>query len=668
MHHTLRSAAFLGWLLCPAFALAQAGLLLPTMNGYYVTTGPLDAGTIDNGSNRPIRIDIGPITGTWAAEGNAGAPMRVQCFADTATQAGAGGIVGCMDVFYTYGYEGSGGSRTALNIGSLLTGNGTTDNGFHMALQARATADAPMGNSHYPDKAWGQVDGTSIYAIASGKSGYLANVSGLGEINWEVNYGGAAITTNGAQFARLGTDWGIVDTPGTNQPQGRMGIWIDSQSPRVDTTSAASVTASAGKNLPGFRAQVYMGGGGQETTFDPTNGAFLFSFPQIYANGNSCTAGVANCTVTTGPAMTKPQISWDWFEMGNIHFNNEMIRSPGFVVKGTGETQVGNLSIKPVDQGAVIDVGGSFVTAATYVSGNLANQFQVGELLYGSYMDGTVPGAILKVTAINGSTATGVMGTPTALQVLDKGYSSASAATNNASATMGTAAVFNGHGSNTVTLTWADHLDGGSGHASINLAPTAGRVTVGTGVNQITMDNGAIISGTNSNIASGSAAGFVSGPPGLQVTDGSGGYGSLGSSGSNMLFKGSTGQVVAYFDMKAAAPQFVFVNPVAIGVIRDLAIVKVTPTSGSTVTVAQTTHTTIMTPAGTLAALTIQFPTCNAASGGQEWRFNTSQAITALTISAVSAGIGPGLPSTLASGQGFAVICNPGDAGLYRLY
>jgi hypothetical protein len=398
--------------------------------------------------------------------------MRVQCYSDTALAPAGGTIIGCADFFYTYGYAGAGGTRTALNVGSLLTGNGTTDNGFHLAIQARATADAPMGNSHYPDNAQGQVDGTSIYAIATGKSGYLANVSGLGEINWEVLYGGASIISNGAQFARLGTDWGHVDTPGTNQPQGRMGIWIDSQGPALDTTSTASMTASSGHNLPGFRSQIFMGGGGQETTFDPGNGAFLFSFPQIYANSNGCTVGVNNCPATIGPAMTKPQASWDWFEMGNIHINNEVMRSPGFVVKGTGETDIGNLSITPTTAGGAIDVGGSFVTAAIYVNGNLANQFQVGELLYGSYTDGTVPGAILKVTAINGSTTTGVMGTPTTLVVLDPGYSKASAAVNNASATLGTAAKFNGHGTNTIALTWTDAQDGGAGKAGLSLAST----------------------------------------------------------------------------------------------------------------------------------------------------------------------------------------------------
>jgi hypothetical protein len=661
----VRRAVTLAALLWPIIAHAQAPMI-PTMNGIHLTTKPLDAGTMSN-LTTPLQFNMGPITGTWLGEAGASAPMRVQCYSDTAKSPPGGGIIGCMDLFYTYGYEGAGGTRAGLNVGSLLTGSGTVDNGFHMAIQARATADAPMGGSVYPTKAVGQVDGTSIYAIATGKSGYLANVSGLGEINWEVMHGGASILSNGAQFARLGTDWGHVDTPGANQFQGRYGIWVTSQSPGLDTSSTASMTASSGKNLPGFRSQLVMGGMGQETTFDPDNGAFLFSFPQVYANGNGCTVGVNNCPATIGPAMIKPQTSWDWFQMGNIHINNEVMRSPGFVVKGTGETQVGNLSIKPVDQGGTIDVGGSFISAATYVNGNLANQFQVGELLYGSYTEGTVPGAILKVTAVNGATTPGVTGTPTALQVLDKGYSSAAAAVNNASATMGTAAKFNGHGTNTVTLTWVDHADGGSGKPSISLAPTAGRVTIGSGTSLITMDAGAIISGPNSNIVSGANAGFVSGPSGFQLTDGSGGYGVLGGSGSNMVFKSSSGQNVAYFDMRAAAPQFTFLNPVNIGVIRDFAIVKVTPTSGSTVTVAQNTHTTIMTPAGTLAALTIRFPTCDASTGGQEWRFSTSAAITALTISAVAAGIGPGLPSSLAAGQGFAVICNPGDSGLYRL-
>jgi hypothetical protein len=665
VHHALKAGALLGGLLWANSVHAQ-GTLLPTMNGIHVTTKPIDAGTINNSGTQPVQINIAPITGTWPGEATSSAPMRVQCYNDTALAPSGGGIIGCADIFYTYGYAGAGGTRVGLNVGSLLTGSGTADDGFHMALQARATADATMGGSHYPDRASGTVDGMSMYAIATGNSGYMTNVSGLGEINWEVMYGGASILSNGGQFTRLATDWGTVISQSGNDFQGRYGLWIDSQGPGLDTTSAASMTASSGKNLPGFRSQIAMGGGGQETTFDPNNGAFLFSFPQIYANSNGCTSGVSNCPATIGPAMIKPQISWDWFEMGNIHINNETMRAPGFVVKGTGETDVGNLSITPTIAGATIAVAGSYVTAASYSGGDLSNQFQVGELLYGSYTNGTVPGAILKVTAVNGSTTTGVMGTPTALQVLDAGYSKATAATNNASTSLGTAAKFMGHGTNTVTLTWTDAVDGGAGHAGLSLVPTSGRVTIGSGANLISLDNGGMAA--SNNIASGASAGFVAGPPGYQLTDGSGGYGSIYESGGLMVFNASTGQQAARFDMKSSTPGFTLLNTTSIGARVDPTTTLVAPTTGTTVVLPQNRYTTLLGPAGTLASLTVELPDCNATYQGQEVRFSTTAAITSLSITYSSGGFPGGYPSSAAAGQGFGFICNPSNNGWYRLY
>ena len=126
--------------------------------------------------------------------------------------------------------------------------------------------------------------------------------------------------------------------------------------------------------------------------------------------------------------------------------------------------------------------------------------------------------------------------------------------------------------------------------------------------------------------------------------------------------------------MNAAAPGWVFNNGMVVGgtlthgVVVDNAIVKVIPTSGTTVTVAQTTHTELLAPAGPLAALTLAFPACNSTYAGQEFRVSSTYAITTLTISISTGGNAGDWPASLTSGQGFAAICNPSDNGWYRLY
>lgn len=231
-----------------------------------------------------------------------------------------------------------------------------------------------------------------------------------------------------------------------------------------------------------------------------SSSAMLEAWPQVYQNNNGCVVGVGNCGTTTGAAKMKPQITGDVIRMGNVHVTGEAWRTPNFVVKGTGEVDIGVGSIKPIAQGLSIDAGGSKIATATWVSGAFHN---VGEYIYGSNQGGTVPGAILQVAAVSPSPR----GAPTALSVVDSGYSFSAASVNNASASMGTAANFIGGGNNVVTLTWADQTDGGSGVASVYIAPTSGRVTIGSGGTSVVVSGGGVQATSNFS----TSAGYVSG-------------------------------------------------------------------------------------------------------------------------------------------------------------
>jgi hypothetical protein len=64
----------------------------------------------------------------------------------------------------------------------------------------------------------------------------------------------------------------------------------------------------------------------------------------------------------------------------------------------------------------------------------------------------------------------------------------------------------------------------------------------------------------------------------------------------------------------------------------------------------------ILTPAGTLAALTLNLPSCSAGVDGQENYVKTSQTITALTVTA-TAGTVLGAPTTLLPGTLYMFHC-----------
>ncbi|MFM0638093.1 hypothetical protein PQQ63_15430 [Paraburkholderia metrosideri] len=81
------------------------------------------------------------------------------------------------------------------------------------------------------------------------------------------------------------------------------------------------------------------------------------------------------------------------------------------------------------------------------------------------------------------------------------------------------------------------------------------------------------------------------------------------------------------------------------GVMVNASTIVSAPTTGQTVTVAQTTNSQIANPAGVLAALTVQFPT--PLSDGHPFELVITQAVTALTMTPNSgASIVGGLTST----------------------
>lgn len=88
----------------------------------------------------------------------------------------------------------------------------------------------------------------------------------------------------------------------------------------------------------------------------------------------------------------------------------------------------------------------------------------------------------------------------------------------------------------------------------------------------------------------------------------------------------------------------------------DPTINVATPTVGQTVTVAQTTGTQIIDPAGALATLTLTLPICSAAYNGQMVRIGSTQVVTALTMTAAGGSISSAL-SSLAVGSTPAYIC-----------
>lgn len=91
------------------------------------------------------------------------------------------------------------------------------------------------------------------------------------------------------------------------------------------------------------------------------------------------------------------------------------------------------------------------------------------------------------------------------------------------------------------------------------------------------------------------------------------------------------------------------------------------PTSGSTVTMANTSQTAIIAPSGPLAALTITLPTCSTAYDGAIARFSTTAAITSVTVTATSGSV-VGAPTTLAANAGRAWLCHGANTAWYPLY
>lgn len=92
-----------------------------------------------------------------------------------------------------------------------------------------------------------------------------------------------------------------------------------------------------------------------------------------------------------------------------------------------------------------------------------------------------------------------------------------------------------------------------------------------------------------------------------------------------------------------------------------------TPSTGATITIANTSRTLVIDPAGTLAALTVQMPA--APIDGQLVEFSTSQILTALTVSPNGGQtMGNGLPTSATAGQGFGFIYRLALTKWFRTY
>ncbi|WP_338509202.1 glycosyl hydrolase family 28-related protein [Burkholderia gladioli] len=99
----------------------------------------------------------------------------------------------------------------------------------------------------------------------------------------------------------------------------------------------------------------------------------------------------------------------------------------------------------------------------------------------------------------------------------------------------------------------------------------------------------------------------------------------------------------------------------------DKAYTYTAPASGATVTIASGTQTALIDPSGTLAALTVTLPACNAGYDGSLVRLTSTKAVTALTLSAASGSVSPAATS-LSAGAGHAYLCRGANTTWYALY
>ena len=92
------------------------------------------------------------------------------------------------------------------------------------------------------------------------------------------------------------------------------------------------------------------------------------------------------------------------------------------------------------------------------------------------------------------------------------------------------------------------------------------------------------------------------------------------------------------------------------------------PTTGSTVAISGTTNSVwlVLTPAATIATLTITLPLASTCVGGQELLVNSTQTITTLTIGA-NGGAVVGAPATLAANGFFRLRFEPVLKTWYRV-
>jgi hypothetical protein len=493
-------------------------------------------------SSFPLRILVGPITGTFPANS---APQinSISCYADTADGTSVGDLPACLGVNYTFGGSGAQQARIAGQFGTLLTGAGigTGGNAFLTATESRATADAPMGSTN-PASPRGQVVTASTYAIATGKAGAVGNVW-TEEANWQVKYGAFSSASAGKGFIRLGDDWGTVGYG--DRLSGRYGLSIGSQQPNCDFTSSASALASCGQSLPPFDI-VFPVGTSHGEWIGTSATTLLTPIWQTVANTNSCSDCGAGSTGSPphggsaiAAAIIKPMILGNGVDLHNVQITGNSFFSNGFQVKGTGEVDIGTAKFVPTNTttGLTIDVTGKYVSGISV--GAFLIQKKIGETVFDRY------GGIYQVSGLDGS------GNVNALTIVQPAYvQGAAPCTTNCSV--------DGSGPPMlVNYTW-------STPTGLNLNPTGADVTLPAGV-RLSTANGFQATGFNIVL---SGADVVAGSTGhgLYTTDTAGHHPFIGGQGdtTQMLGADNTGAlstVWSYANNSATTQPFRVLKP-----------------------------------------------------------------------------------------------------------
>ena len=378
-------------LLSSPFAHAQTPMV-PTMNGIILDAGAQSAGSLTT-THQPFRLDVGPITGAWAP-GGASTLNRITVSGDTARGDGWNDAVGALELSYDWGglggaAAGSGGryALRAYTSTHKLLNKGVAGVSFPYIVtgEFKSTVHENAGGNSKADPWGGQYVLNTVATLAPGATALSINTTG--EFDLSSFYGSSAADQSGGVFVQLAIDWGDI---GYNDGRtGRNLLSFNQALPGVDTTSPASTTATAGRQLPaqdfGF---IY-----DTALFGPDSRLFGFRLP-VSQNTNSCASCGASGAAVPAAIRKPPQMGWG-LDLRKFNMTNQPFASTGFQVQANGEVDVGVGKIIPTDgaagvlgTGVTIDVTGSYVSAAAQ-SGTWGPK-QVGEQMSDSFGGGGI--------------------------------------------------------------------------------------------------------------------------------------------------------------------------------------------------------------------------------------------------------------------------------------